>query len=45
MATFRYLTGTKKALHIILVTTYGLAKNKYSGNIQQVVTLDDLFKE
>lgn len=44
MATFRYLTGTKKALHTILVTTYGLAKNKYSGNIQQVVTLDDLFK-
>lgn len=44
LATFRALTGTKKALHFVLVTTYGLSRNAYSGNVQQVVTLDDLFR-
>lgn len=43
--TFRLLTHTRKALQLVLVTTYRLAKNKYSGNIQSVVLLDDLFRE
>lgn len=38
------VTKTKYAIHPVLVTTYGLVENKYSSNIQEVVTLDDLFK-
>jgi hypothetical protein len=37
------LTGTKYAIHPILITTYGLKVNSYSDNIQSVVTMDDLF--
>lgn len=36
-------TGTRYAIHPTLVTTYGLVENRYSGEIQSVVTLDDLF--
>ena len=36
-------TKCRKALHTTLVTTYGLAKNEYSGRIQNVVTMDSLF--
>ena len=35
----------KDVVHSILVTTYGLTYNEYSGIFQKVVTLDDLFKE
>lgn len=42
--TFRAVTKTRKTLHTVLVTTYGLAKNKYSANIHDIVTLDDLFE-
>ncbi len=34
----------KKAIHSTLITTYGLKYNEYSGDFQQVVTLDDLFR-
>jgi len=37
-------TKTKYAIHPTLVTTYGVVNNSYSGNIQSVVTMDDLFK-
>lgn len=30
---------------MVLATTYGLKANKYSGNIHDVVVLDDLFRE
>lgn len=33
----------RKAIHPVIVTTYGLAKNEYSSKIQRVITLDDLF--
>lgn len=36
-------TRTRCAVHPTLITTYGLTENKYSGNIQAVVTMDDLF--
>lgn len=36
-------TRCRKSLHTTLVTTYGLSKNEYSGKIQNVVTMDDLF--
>ena len=42
--TFRAVTGTKKTLHTVFVTTYGLAKTKYSANVHDVVTLADLFE-
>ncbi len=39
-------TGTKTSYAIFptLITTYGLVDNGYSGNIQAVITMDDLFK-
>ena len=41
---FRSLTNTKKSLYITMITTYGLKKNLYSGNVQSEVTAEDLFK-
>lgn len=38
-------TGTKKSIHLTMVTTDGVAANKYAGEIQSQVTGDDLFKE
>ena len=38
-------TGTKYAVYPTLITTYGLVENSYSGNIQSVVTMNDLFEE
>lgn len=35
----------KDIVHPILVTTYGLTYNEYSGIFQHVITLDDLFRE
>ena len=43
METFRHHTKTRKALHQIMVTTYGVAHNAYWNNIQNEVTMDDLF--
>lgn len=37
-------TKCRKALHLTLVTTYGLRFNEYSGRVQKVITMDDLFK-
>lgn len=37
------VTKTKHAIYPTLITTYGLVDNSYAGNIQSVVTLDDLF--
>ena len=33
------------SIHITLVTFNGVHHNKYSGNIQSELTLDDLFRE
>lgn len=35
----------RKVIHSTLITTYGLEYNEYSGDFQQVVTLEDLFKK
>ncbi len=40
---FQNHSKTKKAIFTTLVTTYGLVDNLYSGQVDQVVTLDDLF--
>lgn len=37
-------TGTRYAIYPTLITTYGLVSNLYLGEIQSVVTMDDLFR-
>lgn len=44
MAVLREETHTRKALHLTLVTTYGLHFNEYAGRVQRVVTMNDLFQ-
>jgi len=36
-------TGSRKAVHITIVTTYGLTRKGYFSAVQSEVTLDDLF--
>ena len=36
-------TGTRNAIHITMVTTYGLTEKGYRASVQSEVTLDDLF--
>lgn len=40
---FLTVTGTRYALHTVLVTPYGTAEGSYIGSIQNVITMDDLF--
>ena len=40
---FRTQTKTKNAIHITLITSYGVKHNEYWGNIQSEVTMVDLF--
>ncbi len=40
---FQKKTNTKYALHSTLITTYGVVSNSYSGDIQSIITSDDLF--
>ena len=37
-------TDTKKAIHSIMITTYGLTQNEYRGDIQAEILLDDLYE-
>jgi hypothetical protein len=43
VSAFREETKTRKAIHLILVTTYGIRQNEYAGMIQNEVVMDDLF--
>lgn len=43
-ALFKTVTKTRKSVYLTLVTTYGLLGNVYSGNIQNIITMDDLFE-
>ena len=40
---FLSVTGARYAIHATLVTPYGIADGSYTGNIQNVITTDDLF--
>ena len=40
---FLSATGARYAIHATLVTPYGIADGSYTGNIQTVLTTDDLF--
>jgi hypothetical protein len=37
-------TRTRKAVHITLITTYGVVRNAYWDTIQSEVTMNDLFR-
>lgn len=41
---FRTANGVRYAIHPVLVTTFGLEHNQYSGIFQYVVTLQDLLR-
>ena len=41
---FKTATKTRKAVHLTLVTSFGVKDNAYSHKVQSFVTLDDLFK-
>ena len=43
VAAFKAATKTRKSIVPTMITTFGIKRNMYSGNIQQEVTLDDLF--
>ena len=45
IAVFEAETCTKKAVHLTLVTTYGVTKNRHSGVVHSEVTLDELFRD
>ena len=41
---FRKETGTTKTLQLVMITTYGVRRNKYSNLVAGQVTLEDLFR-
>lgn len=43
IGSFREDTNTNKALFLTMLTTYGLAKNQYTGMVQNDLTMDVLF--
>ena len=40
---FRAETKTRKALHLVMITTYGVKPGKHSGVVQAEVVMEDLF--
>jgi len=40
---FRQEASPRKAIHLLLLTTFGVKQNQYSAIVQNEVTLDDLF--
>lgn len=45
LQTFIDQTAPQLSLHLTLITTFGLKPNEYSGAVQSVVTMDDLFTD
>lgn len=45
MEAYRQELLPRKAIHLLMLTTFGVKPNKYSGIAQNEVTLDDLFAE
>jgi AAA+ ATPase superfamily predicted ATPase len=43
IAAFRTETKTRKAVHLLMLTTFGVQKNKYFGIVQKEIVLGDLF--
>lgn len=42
-STFINATNTRKAVHLTMVTTFGIKTNAHSGIVQNEITLEDLF--
>lgn len=42
---FREETKTRKSIFLTMITTFGLERNMYSGNVQNDITMDALFYE
>ena len=40
---FRQEIQPRKAIHLLMLTTYGVKQNKYYGIVQNEVSMDDLF--
>jgi predicted AAA+ superfamily ATPase len=40
---FRAQTGTRRTIHLTMITPFGLTRNAYTDTVQQSLTLDDLF--
>lgn len=41
---FRQVTNTKKAVHLVMITTYGIKQNEYAyTSIQNSITMNELF--
>ena len=43
-AAFKEGSKTRKAVHLTMVTSFGVRRNAYADCVQSFVTLDDLFK-
>lgn len=43
MEVFKTETGTRKAIYLTLITTFGLAKTPYTSIIQNALTMEALF--
>jgi AAA+ ATPase superfamily predicted ATPase len=41
---FRQNIQTKKAIHLTMLTPFGISQNEYAGDINSEIILDDLFK-
>ena len=44
IAAFRTESRTRKAVHLVMLTSFGVAKNKYYSTIQREIQLVDLFR-
>lgn len=45
IGSFQNATKTKKAIFLTMITTHGIAENKYTYLAQNSLTMDDLFRE
>ena len=43
LGVFKQATNTRKALFLTLITTFGIADNKYAGMLQNDLQMDVLF--
>ncbi|MCY7293696.1 MAG: ATP-binding protein [Ferruginibacter sp.] len=41
---FKQVTNTKKAVHLVMITTFGVVSNTYSNGLQNNITLNELFR-
>ena len=45
MSLFVERTHTRKGVSLVIITSYGIKRNEWSGDIQRQLTMDDLFAE